>query len=227
MTKRRIAVLGLGRFGSRLARELEALGVEVVAVDRNGRLVEEIKDDVSVAIQMDVTNEPALAAQNIGEVDVCVVAIGEGFEAALLTTLIAKKLGAPRVIARAQTDIQKEILQRIGADDVILPEHEMACSLARSLAHPSLEDYIELDEEYAIIQLKAPVAFVNKRLLDLRLRSEYQVNLIGIRRLVSAGGDLPPRERTIAVPSPEERILEGDKLLLVGTHEALARLPQE
>jgi|UniRef100_A0A7C4LQ57 trk system potassium uptake protein TrkA len=226
MAKRKIAVFGLGRFGSRLARELESSQIEVIAVDRNGRLVEEIKDDVSVAVQMDSTNEEAMLAQNIGEADVCVVAIGEGFEATLMTTLIAKKSGARKVIARAQTEIQAEILRRVGADQVILPEHEMARSLARRLAHPSLEDFIQLDEEHGILQIRAPAAFQNRRLADLKLRNEYQVNLIGIRRVVADRNGVA-RERTIAVPSADEVILAGDTLILVGTQQSLARLPPE
>ena len=108
MAKRRIIVFGLGRFGSRLARELESSRIEVVAVDRNGRLVEDIKDDVSVAVQMDSTNEEAMLAQNVGETDVCVIAIGEGFESTLLTTLIAKIVDAHGEVHPELSRVQHE-----------------------------------------------------------------------------------------------------------------------
>lgn len=223
----KIAVLGLGRFGMHLARELGRAGVEVIAADRNGRLVDEVKDDVAIAVQMDITDQDAMKAQAIGDVDVAVVAIGEGFEAALLTTLVAKNLGAEKVIARAQTSLQADILSRVGADEVVRPETAVAHQLARRLTYPHLEDLIELDADHSVIKLRAPASFVGKTLSVLKLRKRYRVNLVGIKRT------LPPesegqaaREQMIAVPDAEDVIQEQDVLLLVGHHDALAELPQ-
>ncbi len=225
---RKIAVLGLGRFGMRLARELGASGLEVIAADRNGRLVDEIKDHVTVAVQMDMTDEEAMRAQSIGEVDVCVVAIGEGLESSLLTTLIAKKLGARQVIARAQTQSQADILARIGADQIIQPENDAARELARRLVNPQLEDFIELDDEHGVVQLRAPQSFRGKTLAQLKLRSRYQVNVVAIKRQVEfRQNGKETRERTIAVPGSEEIIQDNDILVLVGHHEALTSLPHE
>ncbi|MGE3777173.1 MAG: TrkA family potassium uptake protein [Pirellulaceae bacterium] len=222
----KIAVLGLGRFGMRLACELAASGVEVIAADRNGRLVDDAKDYVTLAVQMDFTDEDALQSQNIGKVDVCIVAIGEGFEATLLTTLNVKKLGVPRVIARAQTVVQAEILSRIGADEIVQPENAAARELARRLSHPRLLDFVQLDASHSIFQLHAPRRFVGKTLEELRLRTAYRVNLIAIKRRESVA-DGTTREQIISVPDKDDTIQEGDTLVLVGNDEAIASLPRD
>lgn len=212
-----------------LARELGARGVEVIAADRHQRLVDDVSDSVTLAVQMDTTDEEAMRSQNIGDVDVCVVAIGEGFEASLLTTLIAKKLGVGTVIARAPTDIRAEILRRIGADEIVRPENEAGQRLAHKLANPQLEDFVELDENHSIIQLRAPTAFQGKTLAELRLRGKYAVNLIALKRPVTVekDGEEETVERVIAVPSAADTVEAGDILVLVGTHDALSELPTE
>jgi len=224
---RKVAVLGMGRFGRRLATELSAAGVEVLAVDKNYRLVEDIRDEVTIAVQLDTTDEDAMRAQNVSVLDVCVIAIGEGFEASLLTTLICKKLGVPTVIARAQNQMQADILQRVGADFIIQPENEAALRWSRKLSNPHLEDFIELDDDHGIIQLHAPARFRDHTLSELGLRSRYGVNLVAIKRLVDAGETEDSGKRSIRIPRAEDKILTGDILVLVGTQKALAELPQE
>ncbi len=221
----KIAVLGLGRFGMRLAKELGNYDVEVIAIDRHIRLVNEIQDHVTAAVQMDITDEDAMKAQQIGAVDVCVVAIGEGFESAILTTLVAKNLGVKTVISRAQSETQADILRRVGADRVIQPENEIAVSLARRLANPRLEDFIELDQDHSIIQLIAPKSFIGRTLGQLRLRNRYHVNLVALKRRIKTGDT--EQERVISVPTEADVIKDGDVLVLVGRHDALAALPQE
>jgi len=212
-----------------LARELGAGGVEVIAADRNPRLVEQVSDLVTLAVQMDTTDEQAMRAQNVGEVDVCVVAIGEGFEASLLTTLIAKKLGVKKVIARAPTDARADILSRVGADQIVRPENEAGERLAHRLANPQIEDYIELDADHSVIQLRAPAKFAGKTLAELGLRGRYGVNLVAIKRQpkVEAEGAKETPELFIAVPSAADIIERDDVLVLVGTHSALSALPRD
>lgn len=225
----KIAVLGLGRFGMTLARELGAARVEVIAADRNQRLVEKVSEFVALAVEMDTADEEAMRSQGIGDVDVCVVAIGEGFEASLLTTLIAKKLGAKHVIARAPTDARADILLRVGADRIIRPENEAGQRLAHRLANPHLADYFELDENHSIIELRTPAAFQGKSLAELSLRGKYGVNLIALKRPVTVekDGQEKTSERVIAVPSAADALEAGDVLVLVGTHAALSALPRE
>ena len=225
----KVAVIGLGRFGMVLARQLAASGAQVMAVDRSSQRINEIKDDVDVAVRLDSTDETALASQEISNVDVCVVAIGENFEAALLTTVIAKKLGVPRVICRAQTAFHSEIFRQIGADEVIQPEIQAGEHLARKLANPQLEDFISLAEGYTLIELRAPAAFHQKTLTELALRTKYGVNLIAIKRPVVTEQEGEPAEEyeVVSVPKPDDAIQPNDVLVLAGTDEALACLPKE
>ncbi len=115
----RIAILGLGRFGTTLARNLGKSDTEVIAIDRNPNLVAAVKDDVALAVRLDSTDEEALLSQDLGDCDVCVVSIGENFEGALLTTATLKKIGVKRIICRAQTTVHAEIFRRIGGDDIV------------------------------------------------------------------------------------------------------------
>lgn len=222
----RIAVLGLGRFGMNLARMLEANRVEVIAVDRNHRLVDEVKDDVTLAICMDSIDEDALKSHEIHQADVCVVAIGENFEASLLTATALKKLGAKYVIVRAQTATHAEIFRRLGADEVVQPETEAGRQLARRLANPRLEDLIELSDDFAIIELRAPLAFHGKTLEELALRSKYRVNLVGVKRLVESKVEGEQPKYSIFAPQPGYTIHPDELLLLVGSDKALKGLPR-
>ena len=226
---RKIAVIGLGRFGMELARDLAASGAEVIAIDNRRALTDEIKESVDVTVRLDATDRAALQSQEINKVDVCVVAIGENFEAALLTTVIVKKLGVPRVICRAQTEYHAEIFRQIGADEVIQPEMQAGAQLARKLANPHLEDFISLAEGYTLIELRAPSDFVGRSLSSLELRTKYEVNLVVIKRPVEneQDGEVVVKSEIISVPKPDDIIQKNDSLVVVGTDEALARLPKE
>jgi trk system potassium uptake protein TrkA len=232
---RRIAVIGLGRFGMALARNLARLGVQVIAADRNMQLVNEIKDDVDLAVRLDSTDRNALDAQDIDKVDVCVVSIGENFEASLLTTVILRKLGVPRIICRAQTTFHAEIFRQIGADEVIQPETSAGEQMARRLANPRLTDVIDVAEGYSIVEIEAPKSWWGIGLKDLELRTKFHVNLVAIKRptvdSAQEGGDsesatLTPPE-IISVPRPDDLIQEGDLLMLIGSHDAIDKLPRQ
>lgn len=227
---RRVAVVGLGRFGKAVVEQLADSGVQVIAVDSDRELVDDVKHRVDVAVALDSTDERALRSQEIHKVDVLIVAIGENFEAALLTAVIAKKqLHIPRVICRAATSIHAEIFSQIGADEVIQPESETGKQLARKLANPFLEDFIDLGEGFTLIELHAPVSFRGKTLRDLNLRVRFGVNLVAIRRTVrsfSRDGSEQTRD-SLSVPQADEIIQTEDMLLLIGATENLARLPKE
>jgi len=223
---RRIAVIGLGRFGMNLARLLESQRVEVIAADSDMRLVEEVKDEVTLAVCLDATDEEALTGHEIHRADVCVVAIGEHFEASLLAASALKKLGAKNVIVRAQTATHAEIFRRLGADEIIQPETEASRQLARRLANPHLEDLIELSDGYTLIELRAPAAFHGKTLEQLGLRSKYRVNLVAVKRQSEEAEAGAPRRVTTYVPHAGYVIHPDDILLLVGTDAALNNLPR-
>lgn len=224
-----IAVIGLGRFGTALARQLAASGSQVIAIDAKPGPVEEIKDEVPVAVRLDSTDDVALKSQNIDKVDVAVVAIGENFEAALLTTVIIKKLGIPKIICRAQSAFHSEIFLQIGAHQVIQPERQAGEHLGRQLANPRVDDFIKLGEGFSLIELHAPRQFIGKSLKNLALRQDYGVNLVAIKRTQiekTAEGEIT-RPRILAVLDAEEVIRDQDVLVLVGSDDALSKLPQE
>lgn len=227
---RKVAVIGLGRFGMSLSRQLAASGVQVIAMDRNGQLVNDIKDDVDIAVRADSTDQAALLSQDIDKVDVCVVSIGENFEAALLTTVIAKQLGVKEVICRAQSEFHAEIFRKIGADRVIQPERESGSHLARQLANPHLVDFIHLADGFTLLEFGAPRSFQQKSIRELALRNKYDVNLVCIRRPLPSPDDEegkpPARSRTV-VPKPDDVIEPGDRLVVVGAESALSKLPRE
>lgn len=226
----KIAVIGLGRFGMELARQLSGETTDVIAIDRSSSLIQEIKDDVEVAVRLDSTDRDALLSQEIDKVDVCAICIGENFEAALLTTVIVKKFGVPRILCRAQSQFHAEIFLQIGADEVIQPELEAGKNLARRLLAPQLELFIPLDEGNTLIELHAPGEFQGKSVVELGLRKVYRVNLVAIKRpeeVEEEGGGRTKTYRVRNVPSPDEVILSGDLLVLVGSNDSLAKLPRE
>jgi trk system potassium uptake protein len=226
---RKVAVVGLGRFGMSVARQLASTSVQVIAIDTDPELIDDIKDAVSAAVILDSTDEHALRSQEIHKVDVLVVAIGENFEAALLTTVLGKKFGIPEIICRASTSTHAEIFRRIGADEVIQPETETGQQLARRLANPLLDDFIDLGEGFTLIELRAPAAFRGKTLRDLNLRVKYNVNLVAIRRtatMVSANGEETTKQ-SLTVPQADEVIQTEDTLIVIGSNEHLGRLPKE
>lgn len=227
---RRIAVVGLGRFGMAVVQQLANTGVQVVAVDADRELVDEVKHLADIAVALDSTDERALRSQELHKVDILIVAIGENFEAALLTAAIAKKqLKIPRVICRAATSIHAEIFSKIGADEVIQPESETGRQLARKLANPFLEDFIDLGEGFTLIELHAPSSFRGKTLRDLNLRVRYGVNLVAIRRTVRSTdrNGIEQTQDNLSVPQPDEIIQTDDTLLLIGATDDLQRLPKE
>ena len=224
-----IAVIGLGRFGLALSKHLGVSGAHVIAIDRNRQNIETIKDDVQVAVKLDSTDEIALKSQGIDKVDACVIAIGENFEAALLTTVIVKKLGVQKIICRAQSQFHAEIFKQIGADEVIQPETQAGEQLAHNLANPHVEDLISLAEGFTVVELIAPKTFHNKTIAEIALRSKYHVNLVAIKKktTVQEEDETVEKQTIISVPTPDDMIQSGDVMVLVGSDDALAKLPKE
>lgn len=224
----RFAVIGLGRFGQQLARALTAAEAEVIAIDRDAKLVEALRDEVTLAVRLDSTDAEALRAQGVDEVDVAVVGIGMDFESAALTVATLKQLGVGRIIARGERDVQARILTSVGADAIAAPERESALRWANRLTLPNLKQYLELGPGHAMVYATAPAAWHHKTLADLQLRNEYGVNLVAVQRRVTVakgtGGTGSPAP-VIVLPLAETTIIPGDVLILVGSDEALSQLP--
>ena len=224
--KKQFAVIGLGLFGAKVARTLSQLGAEVIAIDKNFELIDAIKDDVLIAVQLDGTDREALESQNIKEVDAAIVAMGSDFEETLLTVVTLKQIGVQKVISRAGTSVRREILERVGCDRVVLPEEEVGLNVAKELVSGFFFDQIAVGDEYSIAQLVAPNDFIGKSIIELNLRGAYRLNIVTIKRKVPRpsffGHELV--EHIIAVPKPEDLILEGDILVLFGHDNDLSHL---
>ncbi len=225
----RFAVIGLGRFGRRLAADLSEHGQKVVAVDVRPEVVEQIREVVTRAVCLDATEAKALKAHDIHKVETAVIAIGDHhFGTAVLITAALKELGVARVVARASEPLEARVLSRLGVDQIICPEEETAVRFAYQLANPDLFEYIALTEGHSLVQVKAPEQFHNKTLGQIDLRKKFSVNLVAIKKQVAAtrsDGVQTHEEEIIDVPLADTVIRPDDILVLVGAVENLAKLP--
>ncbi len=222
----RYAIIGLGRFGYRLACLLADAGAEVIATDRRREVVEDIRDSVPLAICMDCTDEKALISQGLDKVDVAVVGVGSNFEANMLATVILKQLGVPKVISRATTRARGEILQRIGADALVNPEEESAYRWCHRLLGPNVMEQIPLAEGHSLVQIPTPPQWRGKSLAELDVRRNFNVNVVAIRRghSVAPPVDQPPPP-VIEVPLPHSKLEPTDILVLIGADTDISALP--
>lgn len=217
---KRYAVIGLGLLGRTVARELAGRGAEVIAVDMDQELVQSMADDVALAVRLDSTNREALQQQGIDRVDAALVAIGENFQAAVLTTALLKEFGIERVISRAGTEQEARILKLVNADEVVLVEEIVARRLATRMASPSLVDMVELSPGMSLARVAAPPEMHGKTLASLKFRQQYGLNVVAVMK---AGSEEPGTPTTL-LPDPDEVIGKGDVLLVDGPDEAIERL---
>jgi trk system potassium uptake protein TrkA len=224
----RFAIIGLGRFGSRLARNLSAKGAEVIAIDQDRRIVEELRDQVTLAVALDATDEQALRLQGVDQVDCAVVCMGHDFEANALSTVLLKNLRVNKVISRSANDMQARILSRIGADSVVNPEDESSDRWTNKLLSPFIIDHVEMGEGYAIVQMPTPEAWRGKTLSELDLRNKHNVTIVAIKRRTpsaSASGAEEVEERVVDLPQPSSRLTSEDVLVIAGFDKDIRRLP--
>ena len=222
MKRKQVGVIGLGRFGSAMATTLTELGHDVIGVDGDEARVQRLADVITHALQIDATDEKALRAAGIQDVDVAVVSIGENIESSLLVVMQLRELGIDTIVAKAVTPLHGRILEKLGVSRVIFPEREMAIRIAHSLVMPNVIDYIELSRDFSIVEMPAPDAFVGRTLKQLELRPRLGLTLIAIKRRDDAGGGIV----TNIAPAADERIREGDVLALLGSNERLNQLDQ-
>ena len=196
-------VIGLGRFGSEVARELCRLGCEVLAIDVSSDLVSQIANDVTHAVVADGQDKEVLRALGAREFECGVIAIGDDLAASVLVTMNLKELGVSHVICKAHDETHRRVLEKLGADRVVIPEHEQADRLARSMSSHNVLDYIELSAEYGIIEVPAPASWKGKSLKELNVRAALGVNILAIRRggqiNVSPGADFAFEDQDIVV----------------------------
>jgi trk system potassium uptake protein TrkA len=208
----KVVVFGLGRFGAAVASTLYAQGAEVLAIDRNHRLVEEIKDRVSVAIATDATQRAILEAYDVGHMDVAIIGIGSNFEASVVVALHCRELGVPRIIAKALTPLQAQVLRAVGAHRVITPEEEIGERLAEHLVRGTVVDFVELPAGYSLRRLRVPAEWAGKSLADLKLLGEKHLNLIQIVRPGPGGRDFIHA----VLPTGSDILNPGDLIDVIG-----------
>jgi len=219
----KFAVIGLGRFGSQLAISLAERDAEVIAIDKDMQAVEQVKDIVTYAVRLDSADKEALLTQGISEVDTVIVAIGDNFEANVLTAALLKNIGVKTVIARAASEIQKQILELIGVDRVVFPEAESGIRLAQNLTSRAIWDYVPLSGDRVIAELRAPRRFGNKTIGELKIRSKYGISIIAIKKrtpkLSGTGAPTVIEESITEIPEANYIIEENDILIVVGSND--------
>lgn len=214
MAGEQVMVIGLGRFGSAVSRELERLGHQVLAVDRVEERVNDIAPDVTHALQLDAADEEALRSAGAADFTTAIVAISTDAEPSIFATMVLKRLGVRTVISKAGSLLHGEILSRVGADRVVFPERETGLRLAHSFNVPHVIDYLDVAPNFGIEKIRPPKSFVGKTLGELDLKQRLGLTPIVLRR----------GQQVFVNPAREERVTEGDELILIGRDEKLEQL---
>jgi trk system potassium uptake protein TrkA len=212
-------IIGLGQFGSRLATSLVSRNVPVLAIDRRAERVARVAPLIDRAVCLDATDEGALIESGASRAAVAVCALGEdAIQASIMVTALLSQMGVPRIVARSITELQARILLRVGAHEVINPEHDMGERLAQRLASPGLIDQIPLAENVSIGEVRAPESFVGRSLIELQVRKNFGLNVVAIRREHQGGTQVLPN------PQANERIERQDVLFVIGSEPDIRRL---
>ncbi len=204
--KKQYIVIGLGRFGQSVAMHLVSLGHEVLAVDSSEASVERIAAHVTQAVQADATDEEVLRELGIADFDGAIVCIGANSRDSILVTVLCKEAGVPLVIAKAEDERHGKILRKVGADRVVYPEQDMGQRVARSLDSPGIIEMMDLAQDYRIAEIAVPASWCGKTLVEINVRRNYGLAVIGIHR----------GKEFLASPGAEARLHEGDELLVLG-----------
>lgn len=206
MMRKEFVVIGLGRFGGSIARELIRLGADVMAIDTLQEKVDEFAKIATQAVIADTTDEEVIKQLGLSEFEHVIVAIGEDIQASILTTLILKELGSQKVTVKAQNDYHEKVLRKIGADFIVHPERDMGIRIANNMMSSNVLDYLELSDEHSIMEIKANDRIAGNSLADLDIRANYGINIVGIKR----------DDEIVISPAADEKILLGDILLVIG-----------
>ena len=209
-------VIGLGRFGTAVATELSDLGHEVLAVDQSEELVQGVADRVTHAVAGDARDPAVLRALGVRNYDCAIVAVGEDVGNSSLITLNLKELGVPQVICKSKSHVHRRVLEKIGADRVVFPEHEMGVKLAQGLSSSNVLNFIELSEDFGIVETAIPREWHYKTIQELNIRARYKVNIIAMRK--GKDGALN------VAPGPDYTMEPGDAAVALGRTEDVNRL---
>lgn len=204
-------IIGLGRFGTEAAKRLCQAGGEVLVIDNSAELVQQVSNDVTQAVVGDARDKEVLRALGVKDFDCAIVAIGDSLADSVLATMNLKELGVPYIVCKAHDETHRDVLKKLGADRVVIPEKENAARLAKSLASHNVLDYIELSDDYGIIEVPAPAVWNDKSLIELNVRAKLGINILAVKR-----------EGQITVsPAADFRIELHDILVVLGDTAAL------
>jgi len=210
------AVFGLGSFGRSVALTLESFGCNVMVVDKNPEKIRDIADDVTYAVCADVSHPEALENLGVRHIDVAVIGVSESLEASILVTILSKEMGIPHVIAKAVDELQATILRKVGADAIIFPERDAGNFLAKRLLSKAFSDWIEVSDEYSMMHVGVPDSWVGKSLVEVGVRENFNVNVVGIIHNKDVEIDFDP-----SLP-----LTKGGTLLVVGSNANLKRIDE-
>jgi len=211
--KRDYAVIGLGRFGGSVCRELSLEGMPVLAIDLNENRINEFKNIASHAVIADATDEATLKELGINNIDHVIVAIGDNIQASILTTVMLSDMGIKKITVKAQNDYHERILKKIGAHQVVHPERDMGKRIAHSIISNNILDYLELSDEHSIVEVKAGEKMVGKTLAELGIRAKYGCNVVAIK----SGDDIN------VSPGAQLRLQADDILIVVGSNDDISK----
>ncbi|EPY2273702.1 potassium channel family protein [Clostridium sporogenes] len=214
MGRKQFVVIGLGRFGTSVAKTLYTLGNDVLAIDSSEDIVQSISDSVTHSVQIDATDENSLRALGIRNFDVAVITIGSDIQASTMATLLVKEMGVKHIIAKANTEIHAKVLYKIGADRVVFPERDMGVRVAHNLVSTNILDYIELSPNYSIAEIVIPKPWHGKTLNELNIRANYGINVVALKR----------GEEINVSPVAEDTIESGDIIVAIGSEEDLTKV---
>ena len=211
-------VIGLGRFGAELATRLYAIGEEVMAIDTNGQLVDKIADRVTRAVAADARDIDVLEKLGVENFDRAVVAVGSDLASSSLITMNLKSLNVPFILCKAHDDTYRAILEKLGADRVIIPEREVADKLALGLTHAGIMEYIELSQEFGVVEMEPIPEWVGKTIREMELRTRYGLNVIAVRN----------HENAIKIPPDIDTPIEADVIMvMLGKYEMFENLKKK
>ncbi|EPD52947.1 TrkA family potassium uptake protein [Paenisporosarcina sp. FSL H8-0542] len=215
--KKEFVVIGLGRFGGSIVRELIEQGADVMAIDKFSDRVDEFASIATQAIVADTTDESVLKSLGIRNFEHVIVAIGEDIQSSILTTLMLKEIGVNKITVKAQNDYHEKVLRKIGADQVVHPERDMGIRIANNIMTNNVLDYLELSEEHSIMEIKANEILAGSTLIDLDIRAKYGINIVAIKR----GADI------LVSPQADEEIKINDVLIVIGADADIIRFEKK
>ncbi len=211
---KQFVVVGLGRFGSSVAKTLTETGHDVLAIDQDHQIIQDISNSVTHAVEADATDEEALKTLGVRNFDVAIVSIGDNIHANILSTLILKELGVPYVIVKAQDNLHGKVLTKVGADRVVYPERDMGERIANNLISSNVLDYLEFAPNYSVVEIMASESMIGKTLAELGFRNKFDVNIMAIK----SGQNLN------MTPGGNDKIEEDDTLIVMGKNENLDKV---